>query len=99
LVSGIINSKTIDEKTKDLHFVAYELIQPQFPPSQQLQKLTEMKHEVVLYKSVQTLSNEILSEILVDWRTKYIYEIDGVIVTDDKIYPRIFGNPDRFNKM
>jgi NAD-dependent DNA ligase len=94
LVSGIINSKTIDEKTKDLHFVAYEIIQPQFPPSQQLQKLTEMKHEVVLYKSVQTLSNEILSEILVEWRTNYMYEIDGVIVTDDKIYPRISGNPD-----
>jgi NAD-dependent DNA ligase len=94
LVSGIINSKTIDEKSKDLHFVAYEIIQPKMTPSQQLQKLTEMKHEVVLNKSLLSLSNETLSEILVDWRTNYMYEIDGVIVTDDKIYPRISGNPE-----
>ena len=94
LVSGIINSKTIDEKAKDLHFVAYEIIHPKNSPSQQLQKLTEMKHEVVLNKTVETVSNEMLSEILVDWRTNYMYEIDGVIVTDDNVYPRISGNPD-----
>jgi DNA ligase (NAD+) len=94
LVSGIINSKTIDEKTKDLHFVAYEIIQPQMPPSQQLQTLLDLKHEVVLNKSSQSLSNEMLSEILIDWRTNYMYEIDGVIVTDDNIYQRISGNPD-----
>jgi len=93
LVSGIINSKTIDEKSKDLHFVAYEIIQPKMTPSQQLQKLTEMKHEVVLNKTSLSLSNEMLSEILVDWRTNYMYEIDGVIVTDDNVYPRISGNP------
>jgi len=94
LVSGIINSKTIDEKTKDLHFVAYEIIQPQMPPSQQLQTLLDLKHEVVLNKPLSSLSNEMLSEILIDWRTNYMYEIDGVIVTDDNIYQRISGNPD-----
>ncbi len=94
LVSGIINSKTIDEKAKDLHFVAYEIIQPKMTPSQQLQTLLDLKHEVVLNKSSQSLSNEMLSEILIDWRTNYMYEIDGVIVTDDNIYQRISGNPD-----
>jgi NAD-dependent DNA ligase len=94
LVSGIINSKTIDEKAKDLHFVAYEIIQPQMPPQKQMQKLVDLKHEAVLNKTVEALSNETLSEILVDWRTNYMYEIDGVIVTDDKIYPRISGNPE-----
>ena len=94
LVSGIINSKTIDEKSKDLHFVAYEIIQPQMPPSKQLQKLVDLKHEVVMNKPTSSLSNEMLSEILVDWRTNYMYEIDGVIVTDDNVYPRISGNPE-----
>jgi NAD-dependent DNA ligase len=94
LVSGIINSKTIDEKTKDLHFVAYEIIQPQMPPQKQMQKLLDLKHEVVLNKSLSSLSNEMLSEILVDWRTNYMYEIDGVIVTNDNVYQRISGNPD-----
>ena len=35
-----------------------------------------------------------------DWRTNYEYEIDGIIVSDDKVHPRIEGNPDHsFAKM
>jgi NAD-dependent DNA ligase len=40
------------------------------------------------------LSNEMLSETLVEWRQNYAYEIDGVIVTDDKNYSRKSGNPE-----
>ena len=32
--------------------------------------------------------------MLVDWRSNYKYEIDGLIVTSDKIYPRTKGNPE-----
>jgi NAD-dependent DNA ligase len=35
-----------------------------------------------------------LSETLIEWRQNYAYEIDGVIVTDDKLYPRKSGNPE-----
>jgi len=94
LVSGIVNSKTIDDKTQDLHFVAYEVIRPSLRPSEQLQTLIDLGHEVVQHKSVDTLTNEKLSELLMDWRTNYEYEIDGVIVTDDNIYLRKEGNPD-----
>jgi NAD-dependent DNA ligase len=31
---------------------------------------------------------------LVEWRQDYEYEIDGVIVASDHIYPRVNGNPD-----
>jgi NAD-dependent DNA ligase len=34
-----------------------------------------------------------LSETLVDWRSNYDYEIDGVIVCDDNIHSRGSGNP------
>jgi len=94
LVSGIINSKSVDEKAKDLHFVTYEIIQPLMKPSEQLAKLAELKHEVVMNNTLTVVSNELLSQILVDWRTNYMYEIDGVIVTNDEIYERISGNPD-----
>jgi NAD-dependent DNA ligase len=33
-----------------------------------------------------SLSNKLLSEVLVDWRKNYKYEIDGVIVAHNKIY-------------
>jgi len=94
LVSGIVNSKKADEKTADLHFVTYEVIMPQLKPSEQLAKLKASGFEVVQNETRTTLSNESLSEVLVDWRTNYEYEIDGVIVTDDAIHKRISGNPD-----
>jgi DNA ligase (NAD+) len=94
LVSGIVNSKKADEKTADLHFVTYEVIMPQLKPSLQLAKLKASGFEVVQNETRATLSNESLSETLVDWRTNYEYEIDGVIVTDDAIHPRISGNPE-----
>ena len=56
--------------------------------------LSTLNVEIVLYKESDTLSNEMLSNLLVDWRTNYMYEIDGVIVTDDKVYPRKSGNPE-----
>lgn len=94
LVSGIINAKKIDSKTQDLHFVTYEVIYPELKPSEQMSKLVELKHEVVRNESHPSLTNEQLSETLLEWRQNYDYEIDGVIVTDDKIYPRVSGNPD-----
>ena len=94
LVSGIVNAKTIDSKAKDLHFVTYEVIRPVLKPSDQMAKLEEFKHEVVRNKAIHEISNDILSSILVEWRGNYEYEIDGIIVCDDNIYPRQSGNPD-----
>lgn len=94
LVSGIVNSKTLDEKAKDIHFVAYEVINPPLKPSEQMSELKTLKHEVVMNKTLKELSNDKLSEILLEWRKEYEYEIDGVIVTNDKIYPRQSGNPE-----
>jgi NAD-dependent DNA ligase len=50
--------------------------------------------ETVLYKIETHLTNDMLSDILIKWRKEYIYEIDGIIVTDDKLYPRKSGNPE-----
>jgi NAD-dependent DNA ligase len=94
LVSGIINSKTIDAKAKDLHFVTYEVIYPPLVPSEQLKQLQAWNQEVVQHKTVDDITNESLSEILLEWRSQYDYEIDGIIVTNDKIVDRISGNPE-----
>jgi len=94
MVSGIVNHKTISESVKDLHFVAYELIEPIKKPSEQMKFIGTLDVERVLYKIENNLSNELLSNILVNWRKEYIYEIDGIIVTDDRIYERKSGNPE-----
>ena len=94
LVAGIVNQKTVGEKVEDIHFVAYEVIVPHgLTSSQQMERLSKMDVEVVQNTTLPTISNESLSEVLQDWRKTYLYEIDGVIVIDDKIHPRASGNP------
>ena len=94
MVSGIINSKQVDKKIHDLDFVAYEMIVPSLKPSSQMKKLQELSFQVVQHTSQKNITNEYLSSILVDWRTNHIYEIDGIIVGDDHIYPRTNKNPE-----
>ena len=93
MVSGIVNQKTVNETVNDIHFVAYEVINPVLKPSDQMGFLGSQDIETVLHKTTVALSNELLSATLVEWRQNYAYEIDGVIVTDDKKYPRKSGNP------
>ena len=96
MVAGIINHKHVSDTIVDIHFVAYEVIIPQLIPSAQMEYLQTMNVECVLNQfQKNTLSNEMLSNLLVDWRKTYIYEIDGIIVTNDKIYSRKSGNPEQ----
>ena len=94
MVAGIVNQKTVSEAIKDIHFVAYEVIKPVLKPSDQMSFLRIQNVETVLNKTTTTLTNELLSETLIEWRQTNAYEIDGVIVTDDKLYPRKSGNPE-----
>lgn len=94
LASGIINSKTIDSKAYDLHFVVYEVIVPVLKPSDQMKFIQKNGIELVQNLNTPTITNEMLSNTLVNWRTTYEYEIDGIIVSDDKIYDRTQQNPE-----
>jgi DNA ligase (NAD+) len=97
MVAGIINHKYINESIVDVHFVAYEVIMPHKISSEQMKYLKLMNINSVLYQTVnsEVLTNEYLSDLLVDWRKNYDYEIDGIIVTDDAVvYERKLGNPD-----
>jgi NAD-dependent DNA ligase len=94
MVSGIVIGKKITDLVKELHFVTYEVIKPVLKPSDQMDFIRTIDVVGVLYKITNTLSNEMLSETLIEWRKKYSYEIDGVIVTNDAIYERHAGNPD-----
>lgn len=94
LVAGIINRKSKDSKSKDVDFIAYEVIEPVQKPSSQMASLESMGFKTVKNENKKTVSNNYLSDVLMDWRTNYEYEIDGIIVSDDNVHPRIEGNPD-----
>ena len=94
-VAGLVNQKKIIPKNfEDLDFVAYEVIKPELSPSQQMSALAAQDVEVVRNVTETEITNEKLSDLLVEWREKYKYEIDGVICINDEIYPRETGNPD-----
>ena len=106
LVAGIANAKTVDDKIRDVDFVAYEVIRPDnLTPSQQMAKLTGFSGGMlgglmgtgliaVQNKTEAAITNETLSETLQEWRKSSVYEIDGIIVSDDHVHPRTTGNPD-----
>lgn len=94
LVAGIVNAKTVDDKTRDLDFVVYEVIKPVIKPSKQMETLLSHGFKTVWHTTTKTLSNEMLSDVLQDTRAKYEYETDGIIVANDAVYPRSTGNPE-----
>lgn len=94
MVAGIVNKKNLDKKAKDVHFIAYEVIEPVLKPSEQMKYLTEHGFETVQNHIQANISNEYLSNLLIEWRKNYEYEIDGIIVSDDDIHVRLEGNPE-----
>jgi len=94
LVAGIINRISMNEEVDDIEFVAYEVIKPIIKPSEQLKNLEEWGFQTVQNEMRANLTNNELSETLIDWREHYKYEIDGVIVTNDEIYKRTKENPE-----
>ena len=102
LVAGIVNQKTKDaKKYGDLDFVAYEVIKhpehsvEEMKPSLQMRLMEQLNVHCVQNRTLtkDELSNPILSDILVQWRSEYGYEIDGIIVCNDEVYSRTSGNP------
>jgi len=104
MVAGLINQKSTNNKNKeilkDLTFIAYELIKPETKPSDQFKILktqTNANLNIVQHTIIErsSLSNELLSQTLVNWRETSPYEIDGIIVTNDANYKYpTEGNPE-----
>ena len=97
-VAGLVNAKVPDlQIAKNTAFVAYTLIEPQKTPSAQMTAMTRMNFRVVPHQLISgaDLSFERLSELLVERRTQSDYEIDGLVVAHDHIWPLVENkNPD-----
>jgi len=94
-VSGVATSKTREPgKWKDIDLVAYEVIKPSLKPSEQMEWLEGHDIITVVHREEEEITNELLSTILLDWRSNYKYEVDGIIVSDDRVYPRTRKNPE-----
>jgi NAD-dependent DNA ligase len=101
-IAGLVNRKKLTQVEKDIlqdiDFVAYEVIMPQnLKPSEQFNKLADLN--VVTVKNIQALNyeqltNDYLSNKLIEFRTTYEYSIDGIICIDDNLHERKSKNPE-----
>jgi DNA ligase (NAD+) len=100
MVSGLANLTTLTKERKELmsliEFVTYEVIVPEaLTPSKQFKLLdTKSTFTVAPWNTVNSLSIEALSEKLTERKETSRFEIDGIIVAHDAVYPRVVGNPD-----
>ena len=94
-VSGVINSKEADvEKLTDIDFVPYEIINPVMKPFDQVYKLDKLFPTTSIpYYYLPDINNTLLSKNLVYFRNELCWECDGIIITNNDIYPRSNKNP------
>ena len=97
MVSGIVNSKeqSVNKKhAADVDFVAYEIIEPYELPLDQMRILKKWGLNVVYHDLYNDIDLNILDTILQKRKKKSLYEIDGIIITDNNKHPRNkSGNP------
>lgn len=95
MVNGLINKKCANPKELNLiDFVSYEVVYPSCKMSEQFKLLSKLKFNVVYNKSISNLNETNLSSILKSRKKNSEYDIDGIIVVDNKLHKRnINGNP------
>ena len=96
LIGGLVSGKKIRPKfLKHLHFLVFDVVTEELmTSSDQLTWAASQGFRTVDYNIYDAIDIKKLSEILLERRSESNYEIDGIIVMDNKIYPRPkSGNP------
>ena len=84
LTNGLVNMKTVDNNiAQDTDFVAYEVVSPRLPKSQQWKMLADLGLKVVHHKVVYAISEDDLADLYRGRRQAAAYDIDGIIVEDE----------------
>ena len=95
MASGLVNRKDIHKAVKDIDVIIYEVISPRGVPSEQLKELKAEGFNVVPHKVFKTLTEQDLIDYYTERRKKSKYDIDGLVVMQDKKNPaNESGNPD-----
>ena len=97
LIAGIVNSKHPDAHIiKDMELIFYEYIAPgHMKYEDQFKMLETIGVNTARYNIYDSITESQLPEILIDYKKKSKYEIDGIILTDNtKPHNRVtVGNP------
>lgn len=95
MVTGIANQKGVSKEMALIDFVAYEVIVPEgLKPVDQFKLLSKSSFLTALHADIEAINMEILGELLTKRKRESKYEIDGIIVAHDAVYPRKHTNPE-----
>lgn len=96
LVAGLVNSKHKKPSlSQDLDFVLYQVIDPIITFVEQMDLIKELGFKNVYYQKEKELNYHVLSQILKQRKNNSEYEVDGVIVTNNKLHKLNIGkNPE-----
>lgn len=96
-VSGIVNSKKSNYNkniAKKIKFVAYEILHPKYKVSEQFNILKKLDFYTPFNKLVKKISIDYLNKLLLERRNKSLFDIDGLVVKDNKNHIVVKGeNP------
>ena len=96
-VSGIVNSKksNYDKNIANkIKFVAYEILQPKYKVSEQINILNKLKFITPFNKLVKKISIDELNKLLLERKNKSLFDIDGLVIKDNNIHNVVKGeNP------
>lgn len=103
LVAGVVNSKAegfnkpeLRNRAKDIDFVCYQLIYPEYTADKQFNILKKDLKFKTAYNTYldKELTLDICKEMLLEYKKESNYEIDGIIITDTS---KIYLNPNEGN--
>lgn len=87
LVCGQLNKKNIDKEiAKYFRFLGYDVIDSNLNQEQKFKKFQELEIDTVKYKKIngKDLNYENLKETLIKWKNELNYDIDGLVIRDNK---------------
>jgi DNA ligase (NAD+) len=95
-VAGLVNAKNFNKDiAKITEFIAYAILNPRYHYKEQIELLCEYGFNVVVNKSINKLTEDLLKLYLTERRKDSEYEMDGIVIVDDsKIYAHSGGYPD-----
>ena len=96
-VSSIVNSKNPNSQyIIDIDLIFYEVIYPQLIPINQMNWLQTNYYlfsPFYLIPFSSTLNSEYLKNVLIKRKEISMYEIDGIVIMHNNLYPRLNKNP------